>query len=75
MRTSVHFHASAPLPPTGPGSIEQGAEGGPEPIWTLWRIHNLVTLPGIEPQFLGYPAHGLVTILTKTLRPLQGGGN
>jgi hypothetical protein len=28
-----------------------------DPVWTLWRRENLLSLPGI-----GFPAHSLVTL-------------
>lgn len=42
--------------------------GGPH-CWSqcLGQEKNLLTLPGMEPQFLGCPAHSLVTILTKVI--------
>jgi len=30
--------------------IEQKAGWAPEPVWTLWRRQNLLSLPGFKPQ-------------------------
>jgi len=42
--------------------------GGPQ-SWSqcFGQEKNLLTLPGMEPRFLGCPAHSLVTILTKVI--------
>jgi hypothetical protein len=47
---------------------EQGVfnrkSGGPQIRSERCReVESLLPLPGIEPQFLGYPVHSLVTIL------------
>jgi hypothetical protein len=40
----------------------------PEPVWTLWRSENILSLPGIELKFLGCPIRRLVTKPTELYR-------
>ena len=42
----------------------------PQPGWTRWR-RNLLSLPGTEPQFLGYPACRVVTTSTDVCRSTE----
>jgi hypothetical protein len=45
-------------------AIGYEAEWAPDSVYTRWRRENL-SLPGIEPQFLGPLAHSPVAILTE----------
>jgi hypothetical protein len=42
-----------------------------ETVLTEWKETILLPLPGIEPDFLSYPAHRLVTIHTRLSRYLE----
>jgi hypothetical protein len=59
-----------PIASHPPLHIVEEAGWAPEPVWQLWREENLFSLPGIEPQFLGHPAHSLVAIPTELLGSL-----
>jgi len=37
----------------------------PQPLWLRWRRQKLLSLPPVEPRFLGRPALSLHTILTE----------
>jgi hypothetical protein len=58
---SDQLHASAALPPGEELPVPVGYESGwaPEPVWAYGEEKNLFRLLGIEPQFLGRPAHSL----------------
>jgi hypothetical protein len=45
-----------------------GQMGGPQGhVGQFGEEKNLLLFPGITPQFLGHPAHNLVTVLTTSL--------
>jgi hypothetical protein len=52
---------------TAPAHIVDEAGWVPEQVWPLWREEHFFSLSGIEPQFLGHPAHSVVAIATELL--------
>jgi hypothetical protein len=59
----LHALAVSVLGERDPVPTEQEIRGIPEPICTLCR-KQLLSLPIIEPRFVGCPARSLVTIRT-----------
>jgi hypothetical protein len=60
MEVSGQLHILAALPQD---KSTRHPEWATEPVWTRWRRET--SLPGIEPRFLGRPAHGPVIIQTE----------
>jgi hypothetical protein len=48
------------------------AEWPPEPVYTSWRIKNILPLPGMKLQFLDRPALSLVAIPNELSQRLYG---
>ena len=44
------------------GNTGQGAGWAMEPVWTFWKMENILPLSGMKLRFLGGPAYSLVAI-------------
>lgn len=63
MEVNYLLHAPTTLPLGKTSPVHTGHQNGWTwyPFWTLWRRKTLLSLPVIEPRFLGHPARSLVS--------------